>query len=130
MAPESIPSKQTVAWIENPSPSCVLQIRDNVEVQQPAEHEILVKLGYSGICHSDCHNLITPGVYTEVPGHEGVGEVVKLGPGVSDDLLGKRVGIKWLWSACNECSSCKKGKINHCAKQKNTGRSVWGTLQQ
>lgn len=75
-------------------------------------------------------NLEMPGKYTEVPGHEGVGKVVKLGPGVSQDLLGKRVGIKWLWSACNECTSCKQGKINHCAKQKNTGRSVWGTLQQ
>jgi propanol-preferring alcohol dehydrogenase len=130
MATDLIPSKQTVAWIENPSPSCVLQIRDDVEVQQPAEHELLVKLEYSGICHSDCHNVEMPGIYTEIPGHEGVGQVVKLGPGVSKDLLGKRVGIKWLWSACNQCTSCKKGKINHCAKQLDTGRSVWGTLQQ
>ncbi|EAT82150.2 hypothetical protein SNOG_10756 [Parastagonospora nodorum SN15] len=130
MAADSIPSKQTVAWIENPSPSCVLQIRDDVEVKQPAESEVLIKLECSGICHSDCHNLEQAGMYTEVPGHEGVGKVVKLGSGASKDLLGKRVGIKWLWSACNECTSCKKGKINHCAKQKNTGRSVWGTLQQ
>lgn len=130
MANDSIPSTQTVAWIDNPSPSCVLQIRNDVEVQQPAEKEVLVKLECSGICHSDCMNVEGRGNYTPVPGHEGVGEVVKLGPGVSKDLLGRRVGIKWLWSACNECSTCKKGKINHCAKQKNTGRSVWGTLQQ
>jgi propanol-preferring alcohol dehydrogenase len=130
MATESIPTKQTVGWIENPSPGCVLQIRDDVEVKQPAENEVLVKLECSGICHSDCHNLEQAGVYTEIPGHEGVGKVVKLGSGASQDLLGKRVGIKWLWSACNECMSCKMGKINHCGKQKNTGRSVWGTLQQ
>jgi len=130
MTNDSIPSKQTVAWIDNPSPSCVLQIRDDVEVQQPAEHELLVKLECSGICHSDCHNVEGRGKYTSIPGHEGVGKVVKLGPGVSEDLMGKRVGIKWLWSACNECSTCKQGKINHCGKQKNTGRSVWGTLQQ
>lgn len=127
---DSIPSSQTVAWIEDPSPTCVLQIRKDVEVQQPSANELLVKLECSGICHSDCMNLQLRGKYTEVPGHEGVGKVVKLGPGVSQDLLGKRVGIKWLWSACNECTSCKQGKINHCAKQKNTGRSVWGTLQQ
>ncbi|KAF1918545.1 chaperonin 10-like protein [Ampelomyces quisqualis] len=130
MAADSIPSKQTVAWIENPSPSCVLQIRSGVQVKQPGEREVLVKLECSGICHSDCHNLEQAGVYTEVPGHEGVGHIVKLGPRASNDLLGRRVGIKWLWSACNKCTSCKQGHINHCQKQMNTGRSVWGTLQQ
>ncbi|KAH7091992.1 chaperonin 10-like protein [Paraphoma chrysanthemicola] len=130
MGAESIPSKQTVAWIENPRPECVLQIRNDVEVQQPGENEVLVKLECSGICHSDCMNVEGRGNYTAVPGHEGVGQVVKLGPGVSEDLLGKRVGTKWLWKACNECSACKKGNINHCARQLNTGRSVWGTLQQ
>jgi len=99
-------------------------------VQQPGENEILVKLECSGLCHSDCRNVEGMGKYTEIPGHEGVGEVVKLGPGVKQDLMGKRVGIKWLWSACNECASCKKGQINNCGKQWNTGRSVLGTLQQ
>jgi propanol-preferring alcohol dehydrogenase len=127
---ESIPASQTVAWIEDPSPTCVLQIRDNVEVQSPSANEVLVKLECSGICHSDCMNVTVAGKYTPVPGHEGVGKVVKLGAGVSQDLLGKRVGIKWLWSACNKCTSCKQGKINHCEQQKNTGRSVWGTLQE
>lgn len=130
MADTQVPTTQTAAWIENPSPDCVLQIRDNVEVQQPSANEVLVKLECSGICHSDCMNVEGRGKFTEVPGHEGVGEVVRLGPGASEDLLGKRVGIKWLWSACNECASCKQGKINHCGKQKNTGRNVWGTLQQ
>ncbi|KAF2851678.1 alcohol dehydrogenase [Plenodomus tracheiphilus IPT5] len=127
---ESIPTSQTAAWIDNPSPTCILQIRHNVPIQSPSAHEILVKLECSGICHSDCMNVEGLGINTEIPGHEGIGHVVKLGPGVSDSLLGKRVGIKWLWSACKECNSCRKGKINHCAKQKNTGRSVLGTLQQ
>ncbi|KNG45525.1 alcohol dehydrogenase [Stemphylium lycopersici] len=126
----SIPTTQTAGWIQDPGPDCVLQIRNDVAVQTPSTGELLVKLEYSGICHSDCHNLASPGKYTEVPGHEGVGTVVSLGPNVSSELLGKRVGIKWLWNACKQCSSCKQGKENHCGKQKNTGRSVWGTLQQ
>jgi propanol-preferring alcohol dehydrogenase len=130
MSAEAIPSSQTVGWIANPGPDCVLQIRNDVEVKQPGANEVLVKIEYSGICHSDCANLSVPGKYTEVPGHEGVGHVVALGPGASPDLMGKRVGVKWLWSACKQCTSCKKGKINHCSKQLNTGRSVWGTLQQ
>ena len=94
MSSTEIPSSQTVAWIENPGDNGKLVIRDGVEVQQPAEHEILVKLECSGICHSDCRNVEGMGVYTDIPGHEGVGEVVKLGPGASESLLHKRVGIK------------------------------------
>ncbi|KAF2263004.1 hypothetical protein CC78DRAFT_466887 [Lojkania enalia] len=128
-APE-IPSTQTVAWIESPGPNGTLVIRDGVEVQQPAANEILVKLECSGICHSDCRNVEGMGSYTDIPGHEGVGTVVKLGLGASPSLLGKRVGIKWLWSACSKCAACKAGKINNCPGQRNTGRSVRGTLQQ
>ncbi|KAL7778223.1 hypothetical protein CFE70_004900 [Pyrenophora teres f. teres 0-1] len=126
----TVPTTQTAAWIEDPGPDCVLQIRNDIPVKKPAAGEVLVKMECSGICHSDCHNILMPGRYTEVPGHEGVGIVVSLGSGVSEELLGKRVGVRWLWDACKECSSCKRGEENHCGKQRNTGRNVWGTLQQ
>ncbi|KAF2276816.1 uncharacterized protein EI97DRAFT_450104 [Westerdykella ornata] len=130
MTATELPPTQTVAWIENPGPNGKLVIRRDVEIQQPAEDEVLVKMECSGICHSDCHNVRAMGVYTDVPGHEGVGVVVKLGPGVAESLLDRRVGIKWLWRACNQCSACAAGLINNCPKQLNTGRSVRGTLQQ
>lgn len=130
MTVSELPTTQKVAWIDNVGPDGSLNIREGVKVPQPAENEVLVKMECSGICHSDVHNVKGQGVYTEIPGHEGVGIVVKLGPGASESLLGKRVGIKWLWSACNECSVCKAGLHNNCAKQLNTGRSVHGTLQQ
>lgn len=127
----SLPSTQTVAWIDNPGPNGTLSIRSDKEIQKPGQNEVLVKLEYSGICHSDCHNVYgTSGGYTSIPGHEGVGEVVQLGPGASESLLGKRVGIKWLYDACKTCASCKKGQINNCPKQNNTGRTTLGTLQQ
>lgn len=76
-------------------------------------------------------NVVRPGKYSAIPGHEGIGTVVQLGPGVPDTaLLGQRVGVKWLWSACRTCSSCKKGKINHCARQRNTSLHTYGTLQE
>ncbi|CBX98662.1 hypothetical protein IAQ61_007719 [Plenodomus lingam] len=128
--PDQIPTSQTVAWIENPSPSCTLQIRKNAIVQSPGPHELLVKLECSGICHSDVMNVLGRGKYTEIPGHEGVGTVVQLGAGAAQSLLGKRVGVKWLWSACGQCSVCKKGFINYCPRQRNTGRTDLGTLQQ
>ncbi|KAF2250775.1 alcohol dehydrogenase [Trematosphaeria pertusa] len=125
-----LPSSQTVAWIDSPGPSGTLAIRSGVDIQQPGPNELLVKLECSGICHSDCRNVEGMGKYTEIPGHEGVGEVVQLGPGAAEELLGKRVGIKWLYSACKQCAACKKGQSNNCPKQLNTGRSTWGTLQQ
>lgn len=56
--------------------------------------------------------------------------MVKAGPDASQSLLGQRVGVKWLYSACNECSVCKRGFPQGCARQLNTSRHVPGTLQQ
>ena len=39
----------------------------------------------------------------QVGGHEGVGIVVKHGPGVSEPAVDSRVGIKWLADVCNKC---------------------------
>jgi alcohol dehydrogenase, propanol-preferring len=57
---------------------------------------------------------------------------VCLCPNSPSSLLGQRVGIKWLHSACGSCSACTSSPAypNNCAKQRNTGRSVAGTLQQ
>lgn len=56
--------------------------------------------------------------------------MVKAGAEASQSLLGKRVGVKWLYSACNDCSVCKRGYPHNCAQQLNTSRHVPGTLQQ
>lgn len=55
---------------------------------------------------------------------------MKAGPQAPQSLLGQRVGVKWLYSACNECSVCKRGYPHNCAQQLNTSRHVPGTLQQ
>jgi len=39
----------------------------------------------------------------QVGGHEGVGQVVELGAGVTHPEIGKRVGIKWLSNVCGSC---------------------------
>lgn len=45
-------------------------------------------------------------------------------------MLGQRVGVKWLYSACGECSACSRDYPNNCPGQLNTGKQVPGTLQQ
>ena len=59
-----------------------------------------------------------------------MGTVSKVGLHVSSSLVGQRVGIKWLYSACTECSICRRGLFQACPRQQNTGRHVPGTLQQ
>lgn len=82
------------------------------------------------ISHSDIRAYLGWGAYEAIVGHEGVGTVVKVGCNVDPSVLGQRVGIKWLHSACDDCSACSKGFPNNCCRQNNTGRNVPGTLQQ
>lgn len=70
------------------------------------------------------------GAYNSIIGHEGIGTVVQTGSKVSPSLLQQRVGVKWLYNACTECSVCQRGFPQACAKQLNTSRHVPGTLQQ
>ncbi|KAL1953660.1 hypothetical protein VTO42DRAFT_2409 [Malbranchea cinnamomea] len=129
-ASTTIPEYHRAAWIENPGPNGTIRIRADVPTPRPGEGEVLVKMECCGICGSDIRPLLGYGAYTPVPGHEGVGTVVQLGPGAPPSLLGARVGVKWLWSACGTCSLCRAGRANNCAKQLNTGRSVQGTLAE
>ncbi|RAH74563.1 zinc-dependent alcohol dehydrogenase [Aspergillus aculeatinus CBS 121060] len=129
----SIPSSQTAALIPatGASPTARLEIRHDHPVPSPTEGQILVKLEYSGVCHSDVHSVRgeTP-MLTDVAGHEGVGKVVKVGSGLDEQVwLGKRVGIRWLYSTCLECEICA---INNtaCPYQKNAGANIPGTFQQ
>lgn len=53
----------------------------------------------------------------QVGGHEGVGHIVKLGPGVSESSsvkLGDRVGIKWVSRICETCEACLAGMDACC----------------
>jgi propanol-preferring alcohol dehydrogenase len=70
------------------------------------------------------------GNYNAIVGHEGVGIVVQTGTNVDPAVHGTRVGVKWLYRACGDCSLCSRGDSHNCANQENTGRTVPGTLQQ
>ncbi|KAI3019692.1 ABC-2 type transporter family protein [Aspergillus niger] len=130
MSPTSIPTHQTAACIDNPSPGATLTIRHDIPVPTPGAGEVLVKLEYTGFCHSDLHNINGELVMTtNVPGHEGVGRVVKVGPNTPAEMMGRRVGVKWLYKSCMKCPTCKVQYTN-CRNQDNSGRNVPGTFQQ
>jgi propanol-preferring alcohol dehydrogenase len=70
------------------------------------------------------------GSYNAIVGHEGVGVVVETGANVDPAVRDTRVGVKWLYRACGDCSLCSRGDSHNCSRQENTGRTVPGTLQQ
>ncbi len=98
----------------------------------PGPGQALVKLISSGVCHTDLHAAegdwpVKPSP-PFVPGHEGVGDVVALGEGVTSLAVGDRVGNAWLWSACGDCEFCRTGWETLCESQQNGGYSVDGSF--
>ena len=92
--------------------------------------QIRVKVEASGLCHTDIHAAhgdwpIKPSP-PFIPGHEGVGIVEELGPGVTEVALGDRVAMPWLGYACGTCEYCVSGWETLCLAQKNMGYSIDG----
>ena len=94
---------------------------------------------HSGVCHSDYgvmmnawRSLPAPTQPGQVGGHEGVGKIVKMGPGSekSERKVGDRVGIKWLAGVCGDCPPCLGGYDGQCFNQKVSGYYTPGTFQQ
>lgn len=106
-----------------------LEIRE-VEVPTPGAGQVLVKIAASGVCHTDLHAAegdwpVKPNP-PFIPGHEGVGQVVAVGAGVTHVKEGDRVGVPWLYSTCGHCEHCLGGWETLCEAQQNTGYSVNG----
>ncbi|MBC8987951.1 alcohol dehydrogenase AdhP [Pedobacter sp. N36a] len=110
-----------------------LQIEE-VEVKRPGRNQILVKVIASGVCHTDLHAVsgdwpVKPKMPL-IPGHEGVGYVVALGPEVNNVKEGDLVGVPWLYSACGGCDHCITGWETLCESQQNGGYSVDGSFAE
>lgn len=109
---------------------------DIAEVPIPTvgPHQALVKVDYSGVCHTDLHAAhgdwpVKP-TPPFIPGHEGVGHVVAVGDSVTRVAVGDLVGNAWLASACGECEYCETGWETLCPNQQNSGYSVDGSFGQ
>jgi len=110
-----------------------LEIQD-VPVPEPGPGEVLVRMETSGLCHTDIHAAhgdwpVKPSP-PFVPGHEGIGVVEALGPGVTSRELGERVAIAWLGYACGRCRHCIAGWETLCEQQHNSGYSVNGAMAE
>src|SRR5579884_933238 len=101
-------------------------------IPEPGPGQITVRMEASGLCHTDIHAAhgdwpVKPAP-PFVPGHEGVGIVDELGPGVSGVALGDRVAMPWLGYACGTCDYCVSGRETLCLEQENMGYSIDGSF--
>jgi propanol-preferring alcohol dehydrogenase len=99
------------------------------EVPEPKPGELLLKVRACAVCRTDLHVVdgeLPPRNTVIVPGHEIVGEIVKLGAGAAGFAPGQRVGVGWLGWTCGECDFCKRGEENLCDYAKFTGYQLDG----
>jgi propanol-preferring alcohol dehydrogenase len=96
--------RQSLEWTELPD-------------RLPGADEIRVGVGACGVCRTDLHvvdgELPDPHVPI-IPGHEIVGRIDAIGPGVTGFQVGQRVGIPWLGHTCGVCPYCLEGRENLC----------------
>ena len=81
------------------------------------ENAVAIKILYSGICHSDIHQVRDEwfeGIFPMVPGHEIVGHVVELGSAVTKFKIGQAVGVGVFVNSCRECDACKSNLESYC----------------
>lgn len=92
-----------------------------IEVPEPKENEVLVKIEAVGICGSDLHyyeNGRIGNFIVEPPfilGHEAAGTVVKMGKKATGLSIGDKVALE-PGKTCGECEFCKTGRYNLCEK--------------
>lgn len=88
---------------------------DEIEIGEPQANEVLVKIGASGVCHTDFDHLREWKLY-EIMGHEGAGTVQAIGGGVSHVSIGDKVLLNWA-IPCGKCFQCVRGAENICEQK-------------
>lgn len=85
--------------------------------REPGPNDVLIKIKFCGICHSDIHQAKDEwggAIFPMVPGHEIAGIVEKVGDKVTKFKPGDRVGVGCMVDSCKQCPSCNEGLEQYC----------------
>jgi alcohol dehydrogenase, propanol-preferring len=111
--------------LERPGPldEAAFELAD-VEAPVPGSGEIVLRVTACAVCRTDLQ-LVTGDLAAHrrpvIPGHQAVGTVSALGPGVTDWRLGERAGITWLAGFDGSCRFCRSARENLCREATFTG---------
>lgn len=88
---------------------------ENVDIEKPGRHEVLVRTMAAGLCHSDLHFIdgVYPAPLPLILGHEAAGVVEAVGEDVTYLKPGDHV-ISCLSVFCGECEMCLGGRMTLC----------------
>ncbi|SMR43164.1 unnamed protein product [Zymoseptoria tritici ST99CH_3D1] len=136
MAEIEIPKQGLAGVCVNEGPDFRVEVQ-MVDVPEPKDGELLLRLNATGLCMSDVHFMMNDWAVppmstfgTKCAGHEGAGVVVKVGNNVQGWKVGDRAGIKPLWDVCHNCEECFTGRDNYCQKGVYTGLVAEGSYRQ
>jgi alcohol dehydrogenase, propanol-preferring len=92
-------------------------------ISEPTAGQVRIRVEACGVCHSDSGTVegLFPIKWPRVPGHEAVGRIDALGPGVQGWTVGQRVGVGFLGGPCGYCAFCRNGDLVNCRNQEFTG---------
>ncbi|MFD0144263.1 MULTISPECIES: Zn-dependent alcohol dehydrogenase [unclassified Streptomyces] len=92
-----------------------LEVLDDVEAVGFGPGKVKIRVRATGLCHSDVSAMsgVLPQPAPFIPGHEGAGEIIDVGDGVTGLSEGQRVLLCWL-PACGVCPACKRGQTQLC----------------
>lgn len=90
----------------------------------PAAGQVRIRVEACGVCHSDAATVDGqwPGfTYPRVPGHEAIGRIEEIGPGVTNWKVGQRVGVGFFGGEDGTCEACRRGESVYCQNPIMTG---------
>jgi propanol-preferring alcohol dehydrogenase len=90
----------------------------------PAAGEVVIAVSACGVCRTDLQLVegdLPARTLPVVPGHQAVGRVTAVGPGVAGWEPGDRAGVGWLGGTCGICRFCTTGRENLCEQARFTG---------
>ena len=97
------------------------------------EHgEALLQMECCGVCHTDLH--VKNGDFGDktgvILGHEGIGIVKEIGPGVTSLKVGDRASVAWFFKGCGHCEYCTTGNETLCRQVINAGYTADGGMAE
>src|SRR5579859_6773461 len=97
--------------VSRPAPATTHPL-ERIDGQRPAPEagELLVRVAACAVCRTDlqlCEGDLAAHRLPIIPGHQIVGHVEALGPGVAGWQVGDRAGIAWLAWTCGQCARCR-----------------------
>src|SRR6267142_1179692 len=117
----------TYRAVEISSPGVFSLVERKVAV--PGAGQVRIRVEACGVCHSDAATVEAqfPNLsYPRVPGHEVIGRIEEVGPGVTAWKVDQRVGVGFFGGEDGTCEACRRGETAYCQNAIMTGITTDG----